>query len=204
MSVPENFTDPFTQALDNFVQSYIDRSSKDNMGLVTYFDSDWLSPCVLDHDNKPMLASALNVPSDGSEVAWRPYLREQQTLANLEQALEIKIPSQLQQLFCRYYSHDLNASTEQGKLTILQAWNEEDFDRLQKNLIAHVLMKRRLKQHDTLFFALTDEDDFILSVMVSTGAVMLEKVGKPAEREIAPDLLTFFNQLSPEPECVSL
>ena len=75
-------------------------------------------------------------------------------------------------LFCRYFSHDINATAEQGGLTLLQAWNEEDFDRLQKNLIAHVLMKRRLKQADTLFFALTDEEDLLLSILLETGEVV--------------------------------
>jgi SecY interacting protein Syd len=187
----------FTEAFDAFVQSYIDNSTKDNMGLLTYFDKEWISPCfqIAEYEDN----------DDGDEVLWKPFLRKHsESIANLEEALEIIIPSELQQLFCRYYSHDLNATTEHGKLTILQVWNEEDFDRLQKNLIAHVLMKRRLKQDETLFFALTDEEDYILSIMLSTGAVMLEKVGKAPQREIAPNLTAFMAGLSPAPEFVSL
>ena len=192
-----NSTSSFSEVFDKFVQSYIEHSNKDNMGLLTYFDKEWDSSCF----QKEGLADIL----DEQEIEWRPYLRAQTaSLQNLEEALEITIPVDLQQLFCRYYSHDLNAQTEHGNLTLLQAWNEEDFDRLQKNLIAHVLMKRRLKQDDTLFFALTDEEDYILSVVLKTGAVMLEKVGKEPHREIAANLSDFIAQLKPLPVLVTL
>lgn len=167
------------------------------MGLLTYFDKDWDSPCF----QKEGLEGIV----DEQEIQWRPSIRKDgATLQNLEEALEVTIPFELQQLFCRYYSHDLNAQTENGNLTLLQAWNEADFDRLQKNLIAHVLMKRRLKQDDTLFFALTDEEDYILSVVLKTGAVMLEKVGKEPHREIAANISDFIAQLRPLPVLVTL
>ncbi len=185
----------FATKFDQLIEAYVKQSNADNMGLVTYFDKDWLSPCVQNNSEY----------EQDQEVSWRPYLRlEPASLRNLEEALEISIPAALQDLFCRYYSHDINASAEHGNLTILQAWNQEDFDRLQKNLIAHVLMKRRLKQADTLFFALTDEDDFILSILVSTGAVMLEKVGQEPHREIAANLVEFMANLKPLPLLVTL
>ncbi|GAB55531.1 protein syd [Glaciecola punicea ACAM 611] len=197
MSLPIDSKTPFTQVFDAFIHSYIDHSTNDNMGLITYFDKQWLSPCLQSFN--------IEAADDGDEVPWKPSLRDQQaSLVNLEEALDLRIPSELQALFCRYYSHDLNASAANGKLTILQVWNEEDFDRLQKNLISHVLMKRRLKQAETLFFALTDEEDFILSVMLSTGAVVLEQVGKEPQREIAPSLSAFMAQISPAPELVTL
>ena len=204
MSFQPDEKSPFITAFDAFVQSYTELSTEDNKGLTTYFESDWLSPCFEKNKNGSDGSIAKTI-QDGDEIAWLPYLRsEESSLSNLEEALGIGIPQDLQQLFCRYFSHDLNAKAEHGALTILQAWNEDDFDRLQKNLIAHVLMKRRLKQADTLFFAVTDEDDFILSILLSTGAVMLEKVGKEPHREIAPDLATFMRGLVPAPEFVAL
>lgn len=197
MSSQQELTRAFNQAFDAFINSYIDHSSKDNMGLLTYYDNEWPSPCFQVNANMSK--------QDGDEVSWRPVLRsEPASLSNLEEALEVRIPLELQLLFGRYYSHDLNASTEDGGLSIIQAWNEQDFDRLQKNLIAHVLMKRRLKQAETLFFGLTDEEDYILSVMLSTGAVMLEKVGKEPVRELAPNLSAFLLNLKPAPVFVSL
>ena len=197
MPSQHNSSASFNRVFDKFVQSYIDHSNKDNMGLVTYFDKDWDSPCFQTN-------GLVNIEDD-QKLAWRPILQaETSTLQNLEEALEITIPTELQQLFCRYYSHDLNAQADYGNLTLLQVWNADDFDRLQKNLIAHVLMKRRLKQEDTLFFALTDEEDFILTIMLSTGAVMLEKVGKAPQREIAANLTDFIAQLKPLPVLVTL
>ena len=75
--------------------------------------------------------------------------------------------------------------------------SEEDFERLQQNLIGHLLMKQRLKQPPTLFFGLTDEDDFILSVDNASGEVVLEQVGKLPTRCLAPDLATFVDGLTP-------
>ena len=76
-------------------------------------------------------------------------------------------------------------------------WHPGDFIRLQQNLIAHVLMKRRLKQRETLFFAVTDEEDSMLSVLNSTGEVYLEQTGQEVKQLLAPDLLSFLRQLSP-------
>lgn len=188
----------FVQGFDTLLSNYIAQSNLENMGLMTYFEQTWPSPCyVFEYGDKSA--------EQDSQVAWRPILRSDMvSLVNIEQALDIVIPNALQQLFCRYYSHDINAQSEHGNLTLLQAFNEQDFDRLQKNLIAHVLMKRRLKQADTMFFALTDEDDFVLSVLLSTGEVVLEEVGKEPCRQIAPDLTSFVSQLTPLPQLVAL
>ena len=59
-------------------------------------------------------------------------------------------------------------------------------------------MKKRLKQEPTLFFALTDEDDFVLSVLNSTGEVVLEQVGRPPKKVISPSLPEFIATLRPE------
>jgi len=190
----------FKHAFDTFIEQYVSMSNEQNLGLKTYFDREWPSPCI-----------SLNGTSieDGEILNWLPTKRDDlqeqaRPLANIEKALEINIPLSLHFLFCRYFSHDLNAVATQGNLTLLQVWNEEDYERLQKNIIAHVLMKRRLKQADTIFFALTDEEDFVLSILLSSGAVVLEKVGKEPEREIALNLTDFFRSLRPRPQLVAL
>jgi SecY interacting protein Syd len=93
----------------------------------------------------------------------------------------------------------MQAKAAQGACELLQVWNEEDFERLQQNLIGHLLMKQRLKQSPSLFFGLTDEEDFILTVINDTGEVALEQVGKPAQEILAPTLAHFIAQLSPTP-----
>ena len=59
------------------------------------------------------------------------------------------------------------------------------------------MMKRRLRQPVTLFFALTDDENFILSVDNETGEVVLEPVGKPATQVIASSLAAFIEGLTP-------
>jgi len=185
----------FSTAFDQFIEQYIAQSDDDNKGLVTEYDEQWPSDCLLDTKSA----------KDGQDIYWRPALRnEPGALSNLNTALEIEIPLSLQEYFGRYYSLDLNAVHPRGPVTLLQVWNETDYDRLQKNLISHVLMKRRLKQPETVFFALTDEDDFIISIELATHAVVLERVGKDDLEVLAPDLATFIAALSPQPQLVML
>ena len=178
--------------LDSFINAYIDLAGDDKRRLLTGFDTDWLSTCLLFSEVQ------LTDVTNGEQMAWRPQLQPASShLGDLAAALEIEIHPQLADLFCRYYSHDLPATTERGDLDILQAWNQDDFERLQKNLISHVLMKRRLKQPETLFFATTDQDDFIISVDVASGNVMLEQVGKVPTEVLANDIAGFIKTLTP-------
>ena len=75
---------------------------------------------------------------------------------------------------------------------MLHAWNDEDFDMLLQNIVGHIMMKRRLGQEITIFFATTDEEDFILSVKNKTGEVVLEQVGCEPQEILSPDLASFF------------
>ncbi len=184
----------FEHVFDKFVDSLVQASNGENKGMRSEYDDEFHSPCYLP-DNL----------TNGAEVEWRPFLRPTPVnLKNLEEALEISIHSDISSLFGRYFSLDMNAKTERGKLTILQALNEEDYQRLQKNLIAHVLMKRRLKQPVTLFFALTDEEDVVLSVLPETSEVVLELIGQPHKETIATSLLEFVESLEPNPVYVTL
>lgn len=209
---PSSSTSSFEESFDSLIKEYISASNSENQGLLTHFESDWPSPCIEEfNDDYDSL-------TQDQVVDWQPVSRAQLAkqsidshsnslginLNNLESGLELILPKQVHALFCRYFSHDINASAPQGDLTLLQAWNEEDFDRLQKNLIAHVLMKRRLKQADTVFFALTDKEDMLLSVLVETGEVVLEVVGKEPHEVVSPDLTSFMQTLKPRPVLVSL
>ena len=63
--------------------------------------------------------------------------------------------------------------------------------------MGQILMKRRLKQRETLFIGLTDEDDFILTVDNMSGKVMLEQVGLLPKEVVAPNLAVFIQSLKP-------
>lgn len=60
-------------------------------------------------------------------------------------------------------------------------------------------MKRRLKQPETLFFAVTDQEDFIISLEHHSGHVVVEQVGKKPHIKLADSLLAFIQTLKPNP-----
>jgi len=208
--------DDFTMHFDRLMQAYVASSNQENQGTLSYYDEDWPSPCVALHNRQSeLIQDALvnwqPIKRMSMDTATKPALDGEMdnqahalNLNNIESALDITLPPQAHVLFCRYFSHDINAQAEQGPLVLLQAWNEQDFDRLQKNIIAHIIMKRRLKQADTVFFALTDKDDLLLSILLETGEVVLEVVGKEPHQTIAANLTEFMASLRPQAQLVSL
>ena len=171
--------------LDNFFERLMATTNQGNSLLIEY-DDQWLSPCVKgEHRN-------------GDLVPWEPSVQQRPlNFDNLARALEIKIPSQFETLFTRYWSDHVTVRSDEGELTLLQVWNSDDFERLQQNLIGHVLMKRRLKQDDTLFFAITDQEDYIVSIECVTGFVVVERVGKAPHKKLANSIGEFLEQLVP-------
>jgi SecY interacting protein Syd len=175
-----------TAALDNFVQRYVIAAKKHPEMLMVEYDHDWPSECY----TRPC--------NTGDKVNWQPVKRS--GIANfndLEKALEMKIHQDVISYYSAYWSDNLSAETYKGHLQLLQPWNQADFERLQQNLVGHILMKRRLKQPETLFVALTDEDDFILTVDNTSGEVVLEQVGLLPKEVVAPNLAAFIESLQP-------
>jgi SecY interacting protein Syd len=179
-------TQKLNTAFDDFVQRNEKAMLNNPEAAQIAFDSQWPSPCYRQEKK------------DGDWVAWKPILREVPgVFTGLEAGLEMIIHPDIIAYYGRYWSDNLNAKAEQGRLQFLQAWNEEDYQRLQQNIVGHILMKRRLKQAETLFFALTDEDDFILSIDNASGEVMLEQVGLVPQEILAPNLASFLETLQP-------
>ena len=186
LSETQRMTPNIDCELDRFIAKYLAKYKNADKALTIEYDADWPSPCYQQQAEQ------------GDWVDWLPVRREQKgDLSQLESGLEITIPATLHDYYGRYWSDNLEAETQRGQLQLLMPWNEADYERLQQNLIGHVLMKRRLKQPDTLFFAVTDEEDFIISLEVSSGAVVLERVGLLPQEVLAEDLPTFIRSLAP-------
>ena len=180
-------TTQLVTSLDHFIKRWCQYQQQSQLTLQIEHDKQWLSP------------ASEQEAVDGELVAWSPTRQQQNNnMQALQDGLGIEVNQQLQDYYCRYWSDNLNATTERGRLQLLQPWNQDDFVRLQQNLIAHVLMKRRLKQKDTLFFATTDDEDFIISVLNATGEVVLEQVGREPCEILAPNLAAFLDSLEPE------
>ena len=58
-------------------------------------------------------------------------------------------------------------------------------------------MKTKLKQKLTVFFAITDDDDHIISLDNDDGSIWVEKVGSEPHKKLADTLAEFILQLTP-------
>ena len=154
------------------------------------FDDAWQSVCLqtdslTDVDGEP-------------HMRWQPLINSQPgQFDNIEEALEMSLHQDIKDYFTSIYSESLEAQCDDGKLSLLFAWNEDDFQRLQENIIGHILMKQRLKQPITVFFAVTDEEDMIISFDNDSGEVWVEQVGRKPHKKLTNSIVEFINILEP-------
>ncbi|BDF94736.1 SecY-interacting protein [Pseudoalteromonas haloplanktis] len=148
-------------------------------------DSDWPSPCEVGN------------PDEQGLIQWQAVARTPNgTLTDLANALEVEFPQALQQYYGAFFGGCITASIDGHDVELLQAWSDEDFDLLQQNITGHVLMKRKLKQPPTVFIGLTDQEDLLVSVLLDTGEVCLEYVGKKPHHVLSTDLGSFISALT--------
>ena len=148
------------------------------------YDPDWPSPCVVD------------VNDAQNSCSWRAIKRtDMATLSNINDALGLELHADIVAFYCSFYAPTLDAEFDGNQLSLIQAWNEQDFTILQENIIGHLLMKQKLKQAPTVFIAATDDDQYIISIDNNSGAVMLEMVGKQPNRKLADNLADFMSAL---------
>lgn len=149
-------------------------------------DEQWPSPC-------------LQEKFDDRFMCWQPVeIAKSLSFDNIESALELNIHPSVVEYFTTIFSDSIPATCSEGHLQLLFAWSENDFARLQENLIGHVLMKQKLKQEITLFFAVTDDENIMLSVDNQTGEVWAERVGCKPHKKIAESLSDFMTSIQPD------
>ncbi len=181
MADPVTLADIYRQ----FVQQALAWQQQQQLPLLTWADESSVSPC--------QMGAVQN-----NEVQWQPVPQPSAAdFSNIEQALGLKLHTDIKQYYQLYFGAGLAAQHARGKLLLLQVWNDDDLKRLQENIIGHIIMKRRLKQRETVFFATTEDDDILLSVLNSTGEVYLEHVGQEVKEKLADDLAQFMAQLAP-------
>jgi SecY interacting protein Syd len=149
------------------------------------YDPQWPSPCQV------------GAPRDGS-IAWRPVPRDTPPdWSGLEAALEQALHPDLAAFYGSFWSDCIPVRAQEGGATLIQVWNERDFERLVGNLLGHALQKRRRRDPLTLFVACTDEGDLVLSVDNASGRVVLEQPGQPPQREVAESLAALLARMQP-------
>lgn len=138
------------------------------------------------------------IATQADEVWWQPQpFTLPATLEAVERALDIQLQEEVAAFYTTQFAGDMAASFAQRTLSLLQVWSEEDFLRLQENLIGHLVMKRRLKQTPTLFIAATESEQEIVSLCNLSGNVILEQPGTKKREILAENIQTFLMNLQP-------
>ncbi len=176
---------PVTEALHSFHSKFLKQYQDNHQSLpLIEHDADWPSPC-----EQPGLEALSQ---------WQPVpCVDELKFDNMEHALGFKLHLDIKAFYCSFYSGNLPARSEDGGLELLQVWNRTDFDRLQENLLGHIMMKRKKKQAITLFLGVTDHDEIIVSINNDSGEIWAESVGKEPHKYLAPNLSSFIATLTP-------
>ncbi len=174
-----------TQVLNDFTRRYCEKwqqqtghapASSDLYGIP--------SPCI--------------VATQNNEVWWLPQpFTLPKNLDAVKRALDIQLQPAAVAFYTAQFAGDMGGTYEGKTLSLLQAWSEDDFTRVQENLIGHLVMKRRLKHSPTLFIATTGSELEVVSVCNLSGEVIIEQLGTEKKQVIAPSLESFLTSLQP-------
>jgi SecY interacting protein Syd len=139
------------------------------------------------------------VATEEESVRWQPApFTLAQNLDGVERALEIRICDDAQAFYTTQFAGDMMARFGPHTLMLLQPWSEDDFLRVQENLIGHLVTQKRLKLAPTLFLATLESELEVISLTNLTGEVVLEKLGTAQHQVLAPSLDAFLQQLQPQ------
>ncbi|PHM28533.1 SecY-interacting protein [Xenorhabdus innexi] len=135
----------------------------------------------------------------GDEVVhWLPKpFTPSDKLSKVEDALDIRLQNSVHDYYVTQFAGDMSANFEGLNFSLIQVWSEEDFIRLQENLIGHLVTQKRLKLSPTIFIGTTDSDMGQISVCNLTGQVMLEQFGSKERTVLSADLAAFLSAASP-------
>lgn len=143
--------------------------------------------------------SACIVTTTGDDVRWQPQpFAPENDLGAVERAMDIALQPAAHQFYTTQFAGDMPALLGSQSLTLLQAWSEDDFQRVQENLIGHLVTQKRLKLSPTLFLATTPDEMEVVSLCNLSGEVVLEKIGTKQRKILAPSLISFLNDLEPQ------
>ncbi|MBT3428149.1 MAG: SecY-interacting protein Syd [Gammaproteobacteria bacterium] len=144
---------------------------------------EWVSPCETSRDQ--------------DWVYWQPVAQDPPvSFRGLENAIEAPIHPDISAFYSSFWSGPIETASQEGHVSLIQLWNEDDFERLVGNLVGHYLEQRRANRNFTVFFATTEPDsELFLSIDNSSGVVFLEEPGQPPLRVIDTDLTGFLNRL---------
>lgn len=154
--------------------------------------------------SEPRSEALYGVPSpcitatEEDAVRWLPQpFPSDLDLRGVERAMEIVIQPALQTFYSTQLAGDMPATFGEQQLTLLQVWSLQDFQRVQENLIGHLVTQRRLKLSPTLFIATLESELDVISVCNLSGEVVSETLGTSRRSVLSPSLANFLSRLQP-------
>nr|WP_318383833.1 SecY-interacting protein [uncultured Enterobacter sp.] len=156
------------------------------------------------HNSWPQSEALYGVPSPcivsstQDTVLWQPQPFDTQPNVNaVERALDIVVQPAVHAFYSTQFAGDMPARFGDLTLTLLQTWSEDDFTRVQENLIGHLVTQKRLKLSPTLFIGTLDSELDVIAVCNLHGDVVKETLGTRNRTVLAPSVAAFLNQLEP-------
>lgn len=130
-------------------------------------------------------------------VIWQPKPNNgEQNVNAVERAMDIVVQPAVHAFYATQFAGDMPARFADMTLTLLQTWSEDDLQRVQENLIGHLVTQRRLKLPPTQFIATLESEFDMISVCNLNGEVILETFGTTKRRVLAADTASFLSQLT--------
>ena len=152
----------------------------------------------------PQSADLYGVPSPcvistlDDRVIWQPKPFSGEPNVNaVERAMDLVVQPAVHARYTTQFAGDMPARLGDLTLTLLQTWSEDDLQRVQENLIGHLVTQKRLKLSPTLFIATLDSELDVISVCNLSGEVVKETIGTRNRETLAPSLADFLTQLEP-------
>ncbi|MCI1031594.1 SecY interacting protein Syd [Raoultella sp. BIGb0149] len=136
--------------------------------------------------------------TDGDAVFWQPQpFSLPANISAVERAFDIVVQPPAHSFYTTQFAGDMQARFAGETMTLLQAWSPDDFQRMQENLIGHLVVQKRLKLSPTLFIATLDSELDVISVCNVSGEVLKETLGTRRRTTLSASLASFLNQLDP-------
>ena len=152
----------------------------------------------------PQSADLYGVPSPciisslDDYVIWQPKPNNgEQNVNAVERAMDIVVQPAVHGFYATQFAGDMPGRFADMTLTLLQTWSEDDLQRVQENLIGHLVTQKRLKLSPTLFIATLDSELDVISVCNLSGEVIKETLGTRNRDVLAPSLEDFLTQIEP-------
>lgn len=130
-------------------------------------------------------------------VYWKPVLMTPaKQLTIVETLIGITLHPSAHVFYGTQYADNMHATWQNRALTLIQIWNDDDFCRLEQNLINHLSMQKKLKRVPTIFIASTNDDSQIITLNNISGEIVNEDLITGELSVIAPTLADFLSNLS--------